>query len=406
MTRSTFKKVQLDHMIDVILEAEYDPDHACRRLADQYPVDNVQDYINITQDELDSIELTKSDSNDPVLLSNATKKRILSLKGFWRHWGNNTTNDWTVLDVDHFEEYLMTDSGPQAPSGTATTATGTATSSNTFDLTALTNAVSAAMLAKPPASRSDTFMRNKGGADEVKPLKEAKQWNTWQRTFLSAAHAYDFKDITDASFIPDLMDADGSNLFTLQQKHAFGILVSSVKESSALPVVRKYSDPNAHDYGDAQMLYCDLVSHYTQGLTGKQRLEVIEREMDNLTLDSKWGKSCESFLNLVDNKLKDHKGIAPDPTQYPDSWYINHLNRTLESHTTLYQYIVNHQMQAESITNHLGTTSATILTYESHVETIRTFCQTIDHANRKLTHEKNRRKALQAEFQQTPGRGR
>ena len=67
--------------------------------------------------------------------------------------------------------------------------------------------------------------------------------------------------------------------------------------------------------------------------------------MDNLTLDSKWGKSCESFLNLVDNKLKDHKGIAPDPTQYPDSWYINRLDRTLESHTTLYQYIVNHQMQ-------------------------------------------------------------
>ena len=112
------------------------------------------------------------------------------------------------------------------------------------------------MLAKPPASRSDTFMRNKGGADEVKPLKEAKQWNTWQRTFLSVAHAYDFKDITDASFVPDSMDADGSHLFALQQKHAFGILVSSVKESSALPVVHKYSDPNAQVMG---MLKCYTV---------------------------------------------------------------------------------------------------------------------------------------------------
>ena len=207
VTHSTFKKAQLDHLIDVILEAEYDPDHACRCLADQYPVDNVQDYINITQDELDTIELTKSDSNDPVLHSNATKKRILSLKGFWRHWGNNTTKDWTVLDVDHFEEYLMTDSGPQATSGTLTPASGTAASSNAFDLMALTNAVSAAMLAKPPTSHSNTFMRNKAVADEVKPLKEAKQWNTWQRTFLSVAHAYDFKDITNASFVPDLMDA-------------------------------------------------------------------------------------------------------------------------------------------------------------------------------------------------------
>ena len=249
MTRATFKKAQLDHLIDVILEAGNDHDHACRHLADQYPVDNVQDYINISQDELDTMELTKSGSNDPVTLSNAMKKRILSLKGFWWNWEDNTTKDWTVLDIDQFEEYLMTDSGPQAPSATPTTASG-----NAFDVTAITNAVSTAMLAKPPTSCSDLFMQNKGGADDIKPLKEPKQWNTWQQTLLSVAHAYDFKDITDASFVPDTLDADRYNLFTLQQKHAFGILVSSVKESSALPVVHKYSDPNAHDYGDAQII--------------------------------------------------------------------------------------------------------------------------------------------------------
>ena len=120
-------------------------------------------------------------------------------------------------------------------------------------------------------------------------------------------------------------------------------------------------------------------------------------------MDSKWGKSCESFLNFIDNKLKDHQGIAPDPAQYPHSWYITQ-HRTLESHTTLYQYIINHQMQADSIANHLGTTSATATSYESYVETICTFCQTIDHANHKSVHEKNRRKALQTEYQQS-GRG-
>ena len=99
------------------------------------------------------MELTKSGSNDPVTLSNATKKCILSLKGFWQNWGINTTKDWTVLDIDHFEEYLMMDSGPQAPSAAPTTASSTA-----FDVTAFTNAVSTAMLAKPPASHSDIFM--------------------------------------------------------------------------------------------------------------------------------------------------------------------------------------------------------------------------------------------------------
>ena len=132
---------------------------------------------------------------------------------------------------------------------------------------------------------------------------------------------------------------------------------------------------------------------------------MIEHEIDDLKLDSKWGKTCESFLNMVDNCLKDHQGIAPDPMQYPDSWYITHLNQTLKTHTTLYQYIVNHQMQATSIANHLGTTSATVLSYESFVETICTFCQTFDHANHKAVQEKNCHKPLQAEFQKAGGCG-
>ena len=45
-------------------------------------------------------------------------------------------------------------------------------------------------------------------------------------------------------------------------------------------------------------------------------------------MDKKWDKTTEAFLNMVDNQLKDHKGIAPDPAQYPESWYVTHLNQT------------------------------------------------------------------------------
>ena len=110
-------------------------------------------------------------------------------------------------------------------------------------------------------------MKNKGGGDELKSLKEARQWNTWQRTFMFVAHAYDFKDITN---VPDGLDIDAFTVFDLQQKHAFGLLVSNVKESSVLPIIRKYSDPNATNYRDAQLLYDDLVSHFTKGLSGCQ----------------------------------------------------------------------------------------------------------------------------------------
>ena len=128
-------------------------------------------------------------------------------------------------------------------------------------------------------------------------------------------------------------------------------------------------------------MYQDLVAHYTQGLSGRQCLELLEKGLDELHLDKKWDKTTEAFLNMVDNRLKDHKGIAPDPAQYPDSWYVTPLNQTLETHTTLYQNIVNHQMQVDLIASHLGTVSAMVTSYKTHVEIVCTFCQTIDHAN-------------------------
>ena len=393
ITHAQFKKYQLDHLIDVILDAGGDPDHAAQWVADLYPTNNVQDYINITEMDLNAMTLTKSSNTDALTLPSALKRRILSTKGFWQNWGDNSTRDWTILSLDDFEEYMVTNSRPNASLQTMTVPT------TAMDVTPITNTISSAMLVKPPPSHVDLFMKNKGGGDDVKPLKEPKQWNTWQQTFLSVAHSYDFMDITDVSYSPDSLDHDEVNVFELKQKHAFTILVANVKEPSVLPIVHKYANSNETHYGNAQLLYYDIVAHYTQGLTGRQCLEIIEKELDDLRLDIKWGKTCESFLNLVDNKLKDHQGIAPNPTQFPDSWYITRLNRTLEPHTTLYQFIVNHQMQADAIARHTGTPSTAATTYESHLEHVRTFCQTINHTNCKAVQEKTRHKALHAEFE-------
>ena len=82
MTRTAFKKTQLDHVIDVILESAGDPDHAYHRIADQYPTDSVEDYMNLDRSEIDTMILTKSMTTDTVTISNVMKKHILSLIGF------------------------------------------------------------------------------------------------------------------------------------------------------------------------------------------------------------------------------------------------------------------------------------------------------------------------------------
>ena len=296
-----------------------------------------------------------------------------------------------MLTVDNFDDFLTDGMGPQTqPLPTSTNPPTTGTPTTPVDVHGTTSALLAAMLTRSPPSCTDVFMKNKVHGDNVKPLKEGNQLNAWHRTFLSVAHLHDFMDITDPTYVPEPSDDDACSLFDAQQKHAFGILVSSINESSILPTLRKYSDPNVPDYGDGQMLYTNLVAHYTQGLSERQRIEVIKRELDEIRLDSKWSKTCKSFLSFVDNKLKDHQGLAPDPAQYPESWYINCLNHTIEQHVTLYQYVVNHQMEADSIAKHLGMASVTSLSYESYVETI-------DHTNHKAVQEKSCRKALQAE---------
>ena len=126
------------------------------------------------------------------------------------------------MSIDNFDDFLMDGSGPETAVPAGTTAPSTAGTSATItppvNITAITSTVSAAMLSKPPISCMDLFMKNKGGSDDIKPLKEAKQWNTWNRAFLSVAHSYDFKDITDPSYIPDPSDTDACSLFAAQQK--------------------------------------------------------------------------------------------------------------------------------------------------------------------------------------------
>ena len=178
VTCANFKKRQLDHLTDVILEANSNDDHPTRRIADEYHATNVQDYINIDREELDTMELTDSDANDIVHIPNSLKKRIRSLKDFWKHWGDKSTKDWTVLTMDNFDDFLMDGMGPQTqPVPTSTNLPTTGTPMTLVDVTAITSALSAAMLTKSPPSYTDIFMKNKGHGDDIQPLKEAKQSN-------------------------------------------------------------------------------------------------------------------------------------------------------------------------------------------------------------------------------------
>ena len=120
----------------------------------------MQDYLNLDHTELDALNLIKASSMDAMNLLNAMKKCVLSLKGFWKCWGDNISKDYTSLTADDFEEYLITDSGPQvmatSPHGPPTTHAPTTGRTTSTDVTTITTAVSATMLA---------MLKSKSGQD-------------------------------------------------------------------------------------------------------------------------------------------------------------------------------------------------------------------------------------------------
>ena len=84
----------------------------------------------------------------------------------------------TGLTIDNSDDFLTDGTGPQTqPVPTSTNPPTTGTPATLVDVTMITSALSAAMLTKSSPSHIDVFMKNKGRGDDMKPLKEAKQWN-------------------------------------------------------------------------------------------------------------------------------------------------------------------------------------------------------------------------------------
>ena len=65
------------------------------------------------------------------------------------------------------------------------------------------------------------------------------------------------------------------------------------------------------------------LSHITpKALVGDNTSKYLNTKLMTYILTRTGLKHVKLFLNMVDSKLTDHMGIAHDPSQYPDFWYI------------------------------------------------------------------------------------
>ena len=91
-TRAATRKAQLDHLLDMVLDAQGDKDHVVRLIANAQDVTTALDVINISEADLQNMTLKDSTGTD-VHIPGAILNKILNLSDIFIHYVDKQTHD-------------------------------------------------------------------------------------------------------------------------------------------------------------------------------------------------------------------------------------------------------------------------------------------------------------------------
>ena len=222
---------------------------------------------------------------------------------------------------------------------------------------------------------------------DYKEFRERKHFNSWLRIFRATARVQDVDIVLDPKYIPSTpAEAD---LFDRKQRYVFQALTKTLLEPSAAEILRRYSDVHLPDYGDAQMLFSDLITNVSEGVVGKLTVRELERNITKLRLNKDWTKSTSAFVTHIAHLLSDHLGMNPRPASgahlYTDEWYIDKLNDTFSEHAEMRSFIQSIQLTNATVARSLsitGGTPATAVSYNEYLANIIDKAAVIDDDNK------------------------
>ncbi len=323
--------------------------------------------------------------NSPCLLDTAgiditgtitmiTRQRILALSAWINAQSqpNNCHVELMALTYETYEDYMLADA---------------------LDKMHFRNAYAPVHVAPTPApvappTSAEIFDRGlKRSVMDYKEFRERKHFNSWLRIFRATARVQDVDIVLDPKYIPSTpAEAD---LFDRKQRYVFQALTKTLLEPSTAKILRRYSDANLSDYGDAQMLFSDLITNVSEGVVGKLTVRELERNITKLRLNKDWTKSTSAFVTHIAHLLSDHLGMNPRPASgahlYTDEWYIDKLNDTFSEHAEMRSFIQSIQLTNATVARSLsitGGTPATAVSYNEYLANIIDKAAVIDDDNK------------------------
>ena len=103
---------------------------------------------------------------------------------------------------------------------------------------------------------------------------------SWQQSTVATCCEHGVTEVFYPMYIPT--DVNDIALFTEQKKFMFLVFSISLKESSAASLYDTYAVKGEINYGDAQLIWHDLMTLFMSRQAGKALQQSMEREIKSL----------------------------------------------------------------------------------------------------------------------------
>ena len=404
------------HMVRYILNDDNEDDNNIYHCAFHYMgIERPSDFLGLMMEDMQGIDVYQTDARTRMNFNIAHRRCITRLMGFW-HSLPVESRSWTAISYDEFEAYLATQRaerggidyarlGREIAAAIPRPLTATEITTAVVGAVPDTAAAAAAVAGALPGAHSavDSFKKgSKRSVADYKILQKISQWTSWRQATVTTGCDHGVAEIFDPTYIPDGDTAIA--LFDEQQKFMFSVFATTLKESSAASLYDTYAIEGDDNYGNAQLIWRDLVQLFSEGQAGKALQHSLEREIDSLRLDHTWTKTYLAFYNATNAKMVDLHALT-SRTNYPDSWCFSKINECFNTNSQMHIFISN----LESSTNQVLSMATTIaaaasgivptaipdVTYEEHMSRIREHCILIDTEWALTAADKKRTQAIQ-----------
>ena len=178
----------------------------------------------------------------------------------------------------------------------------------------------------------------KRSVQDYPKLRDDKMWMSWHRSFVAVAATHALTDVIDPNYTPtkeEERDFEAKNTFL------FSVFTNVLITNKAKVCLRPYEGDR-----NGQLVYCALVSSYSDGTAATLSAESLEMVIRNMKLDTTWNKSVETFLHMWSTRLHDLESVRDGLISDLDKrrWLVNsvkthsHMSQAINTALSVEQY--------------------------------------------------------------------